>query len=164
MVAGEEDRAILNKQINNLTNQLLPTYLHVIATHHCWSMSGCYTVSGGGKLFPTACLFLLICPCSKIIHICVSKGISPISPIWFFSPLSLSFCPFCHSWIKAVLATPTLVLCPLLRGEERQAKTGQQLWVLGSCWLMPDEDDAPGRVSFGMVEYTCSSGLWTINT
>lgn len=47
MVAGEEDRAILNKQINNLTNQLLPTYLHVIATHHCWSMSGCYTVSGG---------------------------------------------------------------------------------------------------------------------
>lgn len=24
-----------------------------------------------------------------------------------------------------------------------------------------DEDDALGRVSFGMAGYTCSSGLWT---
>lgn len=124
-------------------------------------MLGPYAISGG-KVISHSWLDFAVLPMQQNnsnTHLRFQGYGANCSCLIFFFPLS--FCPLCHSWIKAVLATPTLVVRPLQRGEERQAKIGEQLWVLGSCWLMLDENDAPGRVSFGMVGYTCCPGLWT---
>lgn len=54
--------------------------------------------------------------------------------------------------------------CCSMSSAEKGGKTGKDRGAAVNFSILltdADEDDALGRVSFGMAGYTCSSGLWT---